>query len=186
LIKHYFPLTVLIITLLVFSAPEALAKETNTSLPFYRDMDQDLALDKEVFNSMIKNFELLSFLLQDVYQQENYYIPVHGKNLQELTDYLAVGFEKELASDIIHTYIQWTPELNKPAVIPCDAIPILTNADIDKIGCFTDKTGNIFFYRFYENCYNQGDKYYYEVSNYFTGEKWKIQSIKLEAMIKEL
>jgi len=184
LIKYYLSIIILVLFFLLLWIPQLLAQETNRNFFYNFYINHTVFAEKEALDSMLKSFQLFSSLFTDVYMQGDYIIPLHGQTMQELIDYLAEGFENDLASDIIETYFTWNCELNKPVVIPCDLIPVLTDLDRAEIKSFTDCYGNIYFYRFYDNCYYQGDRYYYQVSTYFTGYTWKIKSIRFESILK--
>ncbi|MEN6349480.1 MAG: hypothetical protein ABFD08_08840 [Syntrophomonas sp.] len=134
----------------------------------------------EAFTAMVNSFELYEALLQDVYEIKNNRIPLHGESAREATDFLSAGFSEELAQNIVETYMQWNPELQKMVIIPCDGIPTISAGEINTITCSQADGNMVVFQRRYDDCYMQGDCYIYSITlkNYPTG--WKIEELDLD------
>ena len=129
-----------------------------------------------VLNDVINSFRIYSSFFKD-----DLCLPVHATNRQEAINYLTNGWSEELAVSIVDTYTYWDTNLKRLVILPSDGMPILSADDISKITCHKTGSDSILLKRFYENCYYPGDLYLYQVSAGYTGEKWIIIRLELEA-----
>ena len=163
----------------VFSYTTALAEEISLPTESAKSSLNWSAEENLAFNSMVQSFELYESLLGDINEYGDYRIAVHGESLQEAMNYLETGFEAELSAKIIEAYLQWVPELQGMAVIPCDGIPTLSNNDKETVSCTHPDENTIIFQRAYENCYSQGDSYLFSITLNHSVQGWRIVDLAL-------
>lgn len=148
----------------------------------YRDSNSKHDMDQQAFADMVQSFELYESFLHDVYQLQDYRIPIHGESSQAAITYLSEGFSEELAQDIVAAYLQWNSELQKMVLIPCDGIPTISSADINLVSISRPNDKDIVFQRTYEDCYIKGDRYLFSVTLKQFPAAWKIEAIGLEEL----
>lgn len=164
----------------IFGYTQALAEEISPEAGTGKSSCYWSNEEKQAFDSMLRSFALYESLLDDIKEHEGYRITVHGENVQDLMNYLDEGFEAELAANIIEAYLQWVPELQKMAVMPCDGIPVLNNNDMQALTCFHPDQNTIIFQRSYEDCYSKGDSYLFSVTLNHSSQCWRIKELHLE------
>jgi len=135
---------------------------------------------KQAFQNMADGFHLYTSFFEDVVLEGNYYYSQHGHQEKEIKEYFLSGFSEELTCDLILTYTQWNPQLSKQVIIPCEGIPVLKQEDYSEVKFSQIKKNRILFVAYFSNCYEEGDKYIYQVTMDYGDNRWKISALDLQ------
>lgn len=128
---------------------------------------------------MVNNFILYSSLLEEVDSASGYLISRNAADKEEAIDYLSAGFNPRLAADIVEAYTQCIPNTKKLAIIPCDGIPVLSQADYNECEYCQLNRDNIIFRRSYSCCYSEEDLYLFVIYlHYDIEEYWRIDKLE--------
>ncbi|MDD4626464.1 MAG: hypothetical protein PHP87_05210 [Syntrophomonas sp.] len=169
----------LISMIFTFSHSTALSQDWGSIPPIFYPVNQGSDEVQQAYSAMVKNFQLYSSLLEDVDSSTEHLISLHANDKDEAINYLSPGFEPNLASDIVEAYTQWIPGIQKLVIVPCDGIPVLTQADYNKCSFYQPNHSSVIFRRSYSGCYSEQDSYLFMVHLSYVDESWKIEKLEL-------
>lgn len=137
---------------------------------------------KDLFcNYAFSSFSLYSSFLSDYRQIGDYMVPVHGSTRTQARAYLTGGFTTDMAEAIIDECTIWNDSLRTLVIVPGDGIPVLTADDSDEIKVSSKDKNRIVLVREYNNCYREGDQYFFLVTMTSDGDTWKISELSFNA-----
>ncbi len=147
--------------------------------PVYCPLEQGPEDIQRAFIAMVNAFALYSSLLEDTDSPSGYLISRHADNTEEAIEFLDRGFTPSLAKNIVESYMQYVPEMQKLMVIPSDGIPILTQADYNECVYCQTQFNRIVFQRSYSGCYSEHDSFLFIVNLSRFDSSWKIAKLEL-------
>jgi len=169
----------LLLITIVLTFAHSTARDGLSISPVYYPVNQGSNEVQQAFAAMVKDFAIYSSLLEDVDSSSGYLISQHANDSDEAINFLSPGFEPQLASDIVEAYTQWIPGNEKLAIVPCDGIPVLTQADYNECSFYQPNYNSIIFRRSYSGCYSEQDSYIFTVHLSYVDESWKIEKLEL-------
>ncbi len=169
----------MITIVLTFAHSTVLSRDGENISPVYYPVNQGSNEVQQAFAAMVKDFAIYSSLLADVDSSSEYLIILHAKDRDEAINFLSPGFETQLASDIVEAYTQWIPGNEKLAIVPCDGIPVLTQADYNECSFYQPNHSSIIFRRSYSGCYSEQDSFLFTVHLSYADKSWKIEKLEL-------
>ena len=169
----------LLVITIVLTFAHSTARDGESISPVFYPVKQGSNEIQQAFVAMVKDFAIYSSLLEDVDSSSGYLISLHANNKDEAISFLSPGFEPQLASDIVEAYTQWIPGIEKLVIVPCDGIPVLTQADYNECSFYQANHSSIIFRRSYSGCYSEQDSYLFTVKLSYVDESWKIEKLEL-------
>ncbi|MGR6836612.1 hypothetical protein [Syntrophomonas erecta] len=138
------------------------------------------AKDYPAFQEVVKAFTIYTSFFNQVVWQDGYAIPKNGLDSTSAQHFLSQGFEDTLAAAIVSTYTEWIAPLQKLAILPCEGIPVLTEADFKDLLISQPAPDRICFRKDYYNCYQVNDHYIFLVYCRLNHDTYIIESLTLQ------
>lgn len=174
--KRFFILILTVIVIVFIGAKPAPASVNS----FIAITNNPGNIDNSIFEDIVADFDLLTNLLTEIINVNDYPVPVNASDLPSAIAQLSGGFDHSLASALAVSYLQYVPAINAWAIVPTDSIPIITASDksFSHITLIDATTARLI--RIYSDCYNPGDRYWYQVTVKKYDSGWKIINLELE------
>lgn len=165
--------------LLIFTFIIMLAMTSPIQAPFSEG--SPAGTDTEaVINEIIADFSFLCSILAEAESCEGYPVVSRFGDLDSAVDYLSQGFEPELAQNIAQYLLTYNPDIDRVVIIPSEFIPVITAADRPYLQITHLSSELVIAQRYYEDCYQLGDRYCYTIEAHKRSDHWKISDLHLE------
>lgn len=136
-----------------------------------------------VANHMVADFALLASLLDNAEPCGEYLVIHQFRDQESAAAYLTAGFEADLACQLTAFLLTYSPDSERLVVIPSEFIPMINAADLPYLQVRLTSPETAVVFRYYDDCYQPGDRYCYTIKANLYEEHWKISDLQLDPVI---
>ena len=135
-----------------------------------------------VLTDIVADFEILASVWGSTEPYGEHFITNKFTDLESAAVYLGGGFEPDLARDLAAFLLMYVPDTDRMAVIPAEFIPMIDVADLPYLQVKHISPEKVVIHRYYDDCYQPGDRYCYIIAARNCGGHWKISHLTLEPL----